>query len=119
MFDGNRRLQVRRTFVGLLLLLGWAGVVYGAEGPAAPTDLRCEYLSNPMGIDVQKPRFSWVLHHSERAQVQTAYQILVAGSDDDLGRDAGGVLQVLHSLQNFAAEPAGHLDVFRRHPDMP
>jgi alpha-L-rhamnosidase len=91
MFDGNRRLQVRRTFVGLLLLLGWAGVVYGAEGPAAPTDLRCEYLSNPMGIDVQKPRFSWVLHHSERAQVQTAYQILVAGSDDDLGRDAGGV----------------------------
>ena len=89
MFDGNRRLQVMRAFV--FLFLGSAGVVYGAEGPAAPTDLRCEYLSNPMGADVQKPRFSWVLHHTERAQMQTAYQILIAGSADGLARDGGDV----------------------------
>ena len=25
------------------------------------TDLRCEYLTNPIGIDVQHPRFSWKL----------------------------------------------------------
>ena len=92
MFDGNRRLQVMRIFVGLLLLLGSAGVVYAAEGPAAPTGLRCEYLSNPMGIDVQKPRFSWVLHHSERAQIETAYQILIGGSAEGLAREAGDVL---------------------------
>jgi len=91
MFSGNRHLQVMRTFVRLLLFLGWAGVIYGAEGPAAPTDLRCEYLSNPKGIDVQRPRFSWVLHHSERAQVQTAYQILVGSSAEGLGRDAGDI----------------------------
>jgi len=89
MFDGNRRLQVMGAFV--FLFLGSAGVVYGAEGPAAPTGLRCEYLSNPMGVDVQKPRFSWVLHHTERAQMQTAYQILIAGSAEGLGRDAGDV----------------------------
>ena len=89
MFDGNRRLQVMRAFV--FLFLGSAGVGYGAEGPAAPTDLRCEYLSNPMGADVQKPRFSWVLHHTERAQMQTAYQILIAGSADGLARDGGNV----------------------------
>jgi len=91
MFDDNRRLQVIRTFVGLFLFLAWAGIVSGVEGPAAPTGLRCEYLPNPMGMDVQKPRFSWVLHHTERAQMQTAYQILVAGSADGLGRDAGDV----------------------------
>jgi alpha-L-rhamnosidase len=89
MFDGNRRLQVMGAFV--FLFLGSAGVVYGAEGPAAPTGLRCEYLSNPMGVDVQKPRFSWVLHHTERAQMQTAYQILIAGSAEGLGRDAGDI----------------------------
>ncbi len=91
MFDGNRRLQVMRAFVGLCLFLGAAAIVNGAEGPAPPTGLRCEYLSNPMGIDVQKPRFSWVLHHSERAQMQTAYQILTAGSAEGLARDAGDV----------------------------
>jgi len=91
MFDGNRRLQVMWTLVGLFLILGSAGVVYGVDGPAAATDLRCEYLSNPMGIDVEKPRFSWVLHHTERAEMQTAYQILVAGSAEDLGRDAGDI----------------------------
>jgi len=91
MCDGNRRLQVMWTLAGLFLFLGWAGVVYGAEGPAAPTDLRCEYLSNPMGIDVQTPRFSWVLHHTERAQMETAFQVFVASSDDGLGREAGDI----------------------------
>jgi alpha-L-rhamnosidase len=89
MFDGNRRLRVMRIFAGLFLFLGWAGFVLGAEGPAAPTGLRCEYLSNPMGVDVQNPRFSWVLHHTERAQIETAYQILIAGSAESLGRDTG------------------------------
>jgi alpha-L-rhamnosidase len=31
-----------------------------------PTNLRCEYLENPLGIDVLKPRLSWVLE--ERAE---------------------------------------------------
>ncbi len=26
----------------------------------APTSLLCEYVSNPLGIDVTLPRFSWV-----------------------------------------------------------
>ena len=24
-----------------------------------PADLRCEYLKNPLGIDLKRPRFSW------------------------------------------------------------
>ena len=91
MFDGNQRGQVRRTFVGLFLFLGWAGIVYGVDGPSAPTDLRCEYLSNPLGIDVREPRFSWVLHHTARAQVQTAYQVLVASHAEDLAQDSGDI----------------------------
>ena len=43
-------------------------------------DLRCEYLTNPLGIDVVTPRFSWKLHDAThtRGQGQTAYHILVA-----------------------------------------
>ena len=47
-------------------------------GPKAPTELRCEYLVNPMGIDAAKPRFFWALDHPERGQVQSAYQVVVS-----------------------------------------
>jgi len=61
----------------------------GQAGPCTAlsvTDLRCEYLSDPLGIDVQQPRFSWKLIDAKktRGQKQTAYQILVtADSPDD------------------------------------
>jgi alpha-L-rhamnosidase len=46
-------------------------------------DLRCEYLANPLGIDVVQPRLSWKLDSQWRGQKQTAYQVLVA-SDQKL-----------------------------------
>lgn len=59
----------------------------------APSGLRCEYLTNPVGIDVRQPRFSWVLEHSARGERQTAYQVLVslepeatAGGEWDSGK---------------------------------
>jgi alpha-L-rhamnosidase len=51
--------------------------------------LRCEYLKNPLGIDVRQPRFAWVLAHTERGQRQTAYQVLVASRLDLLIQDKG------------------------------
>ncbi|HPS54002.1 MAG TPA: family 78 glycoside hydrolase catalytic domain [Sedimentisphaerales bacterium] len=44
------------------------------------TDLRCEYLTNPLGIDTTQPRFSFKLQSDTAGQKQTAYQILVASS---------------------------------------
>ncbi|MGO8785972.1 MAG: glycoside hydrolase family 78 protein [Terriglobia bacterium] len=44
------------------------------------TSLRCEYRVAPRGVDAVQPRLSWALVSSERAQSQTAYQILVASS---------------------------------------
>jgi len=46
--------------------------------------LNCEYAQNPLGIDTQKPRFSWILKSSQRGQIQTAYRILVASSPQKL-----------------------------------
>jgi len=46
----------------------------------APTGLRVEYLTDPVGIDVSQPRFSWILNHAERGQAQTAYQVVVSTS---------------------------------------
>jgi len=47
-------------------------------------DLRCEYLVDPVGIDVVQPRLSWKLESLWRGQKQTAYQILVAASEEML-----------------------------------
>lgn len=52
------------------------------------TNLRCEYSVNPLGIDTLEPRFSWMLEHPERGQVQTAYQILVASRPDRLAANS-------------------------------
>ncbi len=63
----------------------------------APSGLRCEYMTDPVGIDVIQPRFSWVLEHGARGEKQTAYQVLVslkpdvtAGEQWDSGKVASG-----------------------------
>ena len=54
-----------------------------------PGDLRCEYLRNPLGIDVDRPRLSWILQTEEPGQKQTAYEVLVASSEKTLGSNRG------------------------------
>jgi alpha-L-rhamnosidase len=51
-------------------------------GPSAPVSLRCEYLSNPIAIDVVQPRFFWIPVHGARGVRQSAYQLLVATRPD-------------------------------------
>ncbi|MGD8535785.1 MAG: glycoside hydrolase family 78 protein [Candidatus Aminicenantes bacterium] len=53
------------------------------------THLRCEYLKDPIGIDVVKPRLSWILESSERSLKQTAYRIIVYSSEEILQKNTG------------------------------
>jgi len=63
----------------------FSGSIAVGQSNIAVKELRCEYTAEPVGIDTEKPRLSWVLESSERGQKQTAYQIIVAGSVDNLG----------------------------------
>jgi alpha-L-rhamnosidase len=54
-----------------------------------PSNLTCEYLRNPLGIDVAKPRLSWALRSLDRDAIQTAYRVLVASCESVLGNDQG------------------------------
>ncbi|MRI02405.1 Bacterial alpha-L-rhamnosidase [Kriegella sp. EG-1] len=47
-------------------------------------NLVTEYKTNPIGIDVLKPRLSWQLNSDERNVIQTAYEIRVADSKVNL-----------------------------------
>ncbi len=60
-----------------------------SAGP--PQDLRCEYLKDPLGLDVARPRLSWHLADDRRGARQRAYRILVASSVDALAEDAADV----------------------------
>jgi alpha-L-rhamnosidase len=70
----------------LALICGLIVACGQSEDGVAPTELQCEYLTEPIGIDVSTPRFGWQLFDSKhvRGQRQTAYHILVASSVDKL-----------------------------------
>jgi alpha-L-rhamnosidase len=93
-----------------------SGAGASGAGGVAPVKLRCENLVDPQGIDVEKPRMSWVMGGSDQCSVisnqnseignsaicnlkseitrgvtQVAYQVLVASSEKLLAEDKGDV----------------------------
>src|ERR1039458_4058970 len=75
-----------RSFLCFSLLLA---LTLPALASLSPDQLRCEYLDNPLGLDTPQPRLSWVLESKQRAEMQTAYQILTASSEALLKADSG------------------------------
>jgi alpha-L-rhamnosidase len=62
-----------------------------AIGQINVRQLSIEYLSDPLGIDVTEPRFSWMMESKEQGVRQTAYQILVATSSEKLTEEQADV----------------------------
>ncbi|MCX7006253.1 MAG: hypothetical protein NTY53_03220, partial [Kiritimatiellaeota bacterium] len=71
----------------LMVILVGATVARAASLEA--DNLRCEYRTDPRGLDVTQPRLSWLLKSGERGQLQAAYQVLVASSAKLLKDDTG------------------------------
>lgn len=67
------------SFVSAIIFLSGCGA--GVRN----RDLRCEYQTNPLGIDTPRPELFWKTESPDntRGQRQTAYQVLVA-SDESL-----------------------------------
>ncbi len=57
--------------------------------PVTVCDLRVENMTNPLGIDVRQPRFSWRIETEKQDVSQTAYHLLVASSREKLDRGEG------------------------------
>ncbi|OHB68682.1 MAG: hypothetical protein A2Y77_12120 [Planctomycetes bacterium RBG_13_62_9] len=73
-----------------------AGAALAGSGQCSVTivDPGCEYLKDPLGIDVTQPRLSWKLaavDPGSRGQRQTAYQVLVARTKALLDKDQGSL----------------------------
>ncbi len=56
------------------------------KGNTRVDELVCEYHTNPIGIDVQKPRLSWKIFSDKENVSQVSYEIRVADSPSSLNK---------------------------------
>lgn len=71
--------------------------------------LSVEYRAQPLGVDTARPRLGWVLQADERAQRQTACQVLVASSAENIAAGRGDVWDTgkIATADSFGIEYAG------------
>ena len=74
--------HIRSFTLGALLLAS-----LGALKASAVRTFRCECPTAPLGLDVGRPRLSWVIESDQRGEQQTACQVLVAASPERLAQD--------------------------------
>ena len=74
-----------------------------------PRSLKTEYADRPLGLDVARPRFSWVAVAPGYGAAQTAYQILVASAPELLTPERADVCDSgkVGSAQTFGIEYDG------------
>jgi alpha-L-rhamnosidase len=82
---------MRAVVTGILIMVSLvpASRVASGQTTLSVEGLRCEYLLNPLGIDVEIPHLSWTLPPGLRVWQQSAYQVLVAGSPASLEQNQG------------------------------
>jgi len=99
--------RISRILISGILLFGCLSQTFAVT----LSELRTEYLKNPLGIDVLKPRLGWLVQSGQRNLKQTAYQILVASSPELLAKDqgdlwdSGKVLSDQTALIEYAGTP--------------
>lgn len=71
------------------IIIGLPAVDAAAQDGVQLQNLRCEMRNDPVGTDVTIPRLSWEITGSQRHIMQTAYQVLVASSPEQLAANEG------------------------------
>ncbi len=95
--------------VFVLVIALFAPEVFGK--PAAPVGLLVNGVSNPLAIDRDATRFTWMSEDTGRGERQTAYQILVASSAEQLAKgkadcwDSGKVDSDKSASVEYAGKP--------------
>lgn len=80
-----------------------------AQSALQPSNLTCEYLENPLGIDASLPRLSWNFKTDKKDQYQTAYEIIVSDNKADALQAKGNIWKSgkINANQNIQITPRG------------
>ena len=80
-----------KTYVSVFLLFILFASCSTKTQKISINNLTCEYLENPLGVDVQHPRFSWKIVSNERGVIQSAYQIIIGENESDVKKGSGTI----------------------------
>ncbi len=73
-------------FVFVLIPLLFAEITYSQINI---TNLKCEYLTNPIGIDSENPRFTWQIHSDISGIEQNSFRLLVGTDSVEVSQGKG------------------------------
>lgn len=66
----------------------------------AVIDLQCEYLDNPIGVDVDAPRLTWKIEDARQGAFQYAYQIFVGTDSLTVSQGKGNIWDTAKIISN-------------------
>lgn len=73
----------------LILVINGCAFSNQSTHPKAPTNLRIQDNTEQIGIETNNPRFAWYVNDCDRGEIQTAYRILVASSQENIDANIG------------------------------
>ena len=95
MNDCNRykiiRISTLLSFLFIMALPTEAKLIVDTTKTFDVVELKCEYATNPIGLEAKTPQFGWMIRSKERGFVQFAYQIIVSDSKDALKSNQGNI----------------------------
>ncbi|MDQ6844866.1 MAG: glycoside hydrolase family 78 protein [Bacteroidota bacterium] len=77
-------MQIKHSKLFLAVVFVFLQIFSFAQAGLQLSALRCEYIINPLGIDVAQPCFSWACTSRELNKTQTAYEIMVSKDEKEL-----------------------------------
>ncbi|MDX2049117.1 MAG: family 78 glycoside hydrolase catalytic domain, partial [Chitinophagaceae bacterium] len=83
----------RLLFLSSFSVLFCSAQLANAAPLLEPSNLTCEYLVNPLGIDVPHPRLCWNFTATERNLFQSAYEIIISDNIKDIQQGKGNKWQ--------------------------
>ncbi|MGA2231391.1 MAG: family 78 glycoside hydrolase catalytic domain [Tepidisphaeraceae bacterium] len=101
---------MRTSAMAVVALLATVSLSFAADSPVQLTQLTVEHMTNPIGIGIAQPRFSWKLQSDRPGEVQTAYEIRAASTSAALANqpdlwDSGKVASDQSVLVPWAGKP--------------
>lgn len=80
-------MNYRTLFFSLLLCC----IQFSSYAQVTVTNLKCEYLEDPVGLDETRPRFTWQMESSEPGSYQSAYELVVGTMEAEVASGRGDV----------------------------
>ena len=103
--------------IQLILLFLSLATGANAQSPCLPVELRCEYMTNPLGIDATHPRFTWQLKDARKGAGQTSYRVIVGTDSIAVSQGNGNCWQTdqIPSDQQLVVYQGNPLQAFTRY----